>query len=801
MIGCRGAGRFRTPSRAASRGPVRTPSRAARRDPQVRGTWPDLVVELERDPHESVETRSVELSRAPVSGREPSIPRDIRKIQRLRLLGVPLAVVLLAGTAGSVSARSLTPSPIPRNTVIRGTLELEVADAFASDRDVEQSWLRTSDGRRVDLVLPSSALPAPGTRVRVAGGLQSDGSLLVAPGGLRVTATTGARASLAAASADSGIQPMRIAVLLFTLPDARNLGISVADARAVYFTGTPSVAQFYTEVSNGQSAITGDVLGPFQLNGIADQDCQVDDWAAAARAAATASGVDLSTYTNIAYSFPYVASCPWGGMAEVSGVNSYINGLSTGNVGVYTAAHELGHNLGSGHAHTSRCTLDGTAVTIAPDEDCTLDEYGDPFSVMGSGFVRHPDAWERSQEGFFGSDQRQVVQVLASGRYRIPVLEAAGSAGRLFRIHRADGSFLDLEYHQPYGSFDDFGSGSPVVLGVTVRLVGTGPNAQTLLLDATPQTDTFDDAALAPGHSISDPYGGVTVSVVSADATGATIDVPVVDMSRAPGSGPDVTPPLPAVDLSATRDAGGAVRLRWQPSLDDVGVTGYRVTRDGSLLGTTPDPWFSDSAATSDSAHDYAIEAFDAAGNLGQDATIRLVAPDTTPPSTPRGLTATALSETRVRIDWAAAVDDVGVVGYRIHRGSVTRSTTALSWTEIGLAAGHTYRFDVVAVDAAGNASAAGTVTVATLDTHAPGAPRSIKVTKGNATVRASWGAAVDNVGVVRYLVAIDGGRSRATTALYFSAPRPSAGNHTISVRAVDRAGNVGPARRVAFTL
>ena len=58
-------------------------------------------------------------------------------------------------------------------------------------------------------------------------------------------------------------------------------------------------------------------------------------------------------------------------------------------------------------------------------------------------------------------------------------------------------------------------------------------------------------------------------------------------------------------------------------------------------------------------------------------------------------------------LTWTASTDDVGVTGYRVYRGATLLTTTAsLSYTDVDVALG-TYAYTVVAIDAAGNASAA----------------------------------------------------------------------------------------------
>ncbi len=88
---------------------------------------------------------------------------------------------------------------------------------------------------------------------------------------------------------------------------------------------------------------------------------------------------------------------------------------------------------------------------------------------------------------------------------------------------------------------------------------------------------------------------------------------------------------------------------------------------------------------------------------------------DTTPPSTPTALNATAASSTSVQLQWAASTDNVAVAGYRVYRDSSQVATaTTTQYTATGLSPSTSYTFHVVAVDAAGNLSGASTSATAT---------------------------------------------------------------------------------------
>ncbi|GAA2851218.1 PQQ-dependent sugar dehydrogenase [Nonomuraea rubra] len=96
---------------------------------------------------------------------------------------------------------------------------------------------------------------------------------------------------------------------------------------------------------------------------------------------------------------------------------------------------------------------------------------------------------------------------------------------------------------------------------------------------------------------------------------------------------------------------------------------------------------------------------------------------DTQAPSAPAGLAASGTTATATTLSWTAATDNVGVTGYDVLRapgasgGTFAQAGTSAttSFTNTGLTAGTTYRYQVRARDAAGNLSpVSNTVTVTT---------------------------------------------------------------------------------------
>ncbi|MBZ4421687.1 lamin tail domain-containing protein [Myxococcus sp. RHSTA-1-4] len=84
---------------------------------------------------------------------------------------------------------------------------------------------------------------------------------------------------------------------------------------------------------------------------------------------------------------------------------------------------------------------------------------------------------------------------------------------------------------------------------------------------------------------------------------------------------------------------------------------------------------------------------------------------DTTAPSAPANLTATAASSSQLNLAWTASTDNVGVTDYSVYRStnstdfSLVASVTGTSHSDTGLAASTTYWYRVTANDAANNES------------------------------------------------------------------------------------------------
>ncbi|TMH77255.1 MAG: fibronectin type III domain-containing protein, partial [Betaproteobacteria bacterium] len=127
----------------------------------------------------------------------------------------------------------------------------------------------------------------------------------------------------------------------------------------------------------------------------------------------------------------------------------------------------------------------------------------------------------------------------------------------------------------------------------------------------------------------------------------------------------DTTPPTTPTGLTAAAVGLTGANLSWSASTDNVAVTGYIVRRNGVQVATPTTTSFADTGLSAATTYSYTVAARDAAGNLSPDSAsvsvTTAIATDTTPPTTPTGLTAAAAGSTGANLSWSASTDNVGV--------------------------------------------------------------------------------------------------------------------------------------------
>lgn len=196
------------------------------------------------------------------------------------------------------------------------------------------------------------------------------------------------------------------------------------------------------------------------------------------------------------------------------------------------------------------------------------------------------------------------------------------------------------------------------------------------------------------------------------------------------GGGADTTPPSVPGAFAVAGVTATEVSLTWNASSDNTGVAGYRVRRDGAVIATATQALYTDAGRSPATAYLYEVEAFDAAGNTSPRASVAATTlADLQAPSSPGDLRATP-GWSRIELVWSAAADDTGVQEYRVRRDGVEVAVTGgLSYADEGLAGSVEHVYQVLALDAAGNASVPAVVAAAPLS----GMSASFRVNVGSA--------------------------------------------------------------------
>jgi hypothetical protein len=621
------------------------------------------------------------------------------------------SLLLLAGLALAA------PTTAGATSSYTGKLEIRHSDDFRHHRSATRYTL-VRGRHRTRLAVARAPRIGSGSAVVVKG--RRAGSVVV--GAVRPL-----HALLRAATTSIG--PHKTAVILVK-PVGATAPWTPDYVRERIFTDSDSTNAFYQEDSYGRVSLVGkdrtdgDVYGWYDVTGVST--CNVDAIAQNGQLAAQADGFSEAGYQHIIYAFPYQSSCGnWAGLGELPGTRSWMNGY----IEPWVVAHELGHNMGLHHASSYTCTdAGGAPAAIGPN--CTAQEYGDLYDVMGDD-AWHNNAWHLRQIGFL--DASNVQNVTANGTYTINSTASHGGT-QLLRIRRPNSSlYYDLSLRSASGVFDTFAPSDPVVQGVSIH---TDPDpstvTQSLVIDTTPGSpDGFEDAALTPGRTFTD--GDISVTTVSVVAGVATVQV---NVTAAPPPPADTTPPSAPSSLVATT-AADRVGLSWTAATDDVGVAGYRLFRDGSLVKATTDTSWTDTAVTAGVTYSYRVEAYDAAGNSASSALVSATVPSPPPP--------------------------------------------------------------VVQPPVTDNPPSTATVTLPPVDHSAPGvaivSPGRHAHLRRRATVRA---LAADNSSVVRSELWIDGKLRRRVSGgridWRWSLRRVRRGIHRVTVRAIDDAGNAGRA-------
>ena len=184
-------------------------------------------------------------------------------------------------------------------------------------------------------------------------------------------------------------------------------------------------------------------------------------------------------------------------------------------------------------------------------------------------------------------------------------------------------------------------AGPPPPPSAPTALTATGITDSTVNLSWTAPvgTQTVDHYVVLRGGTPVNQTGGTTYtdralqattgysySVVAVDARGGT-SPPSSAVSVTTTAAPDRTAPSAPGSVTAQVSGLGQVSLSWTSSTDNVGVTGYRLSRSGTSLGTQTGVGYTDSRLSPGTTYDYTVTALDAAGNVSTPSTASVKTP------------------------------------------------------------------------------------------------------------------------------------------------------------------------------
>lgn len=258
------------------------------------------------------------------------------------------------------------------------------------------------------------------------------------------------------------------------------------------------------------------------------------------------------------------------------------------------------------------------------------------------------------------------------------------------------------------------------------------------------------------------------------------------------------TPTVPAVGTRTVT----SVAFSWTAPTDNVGVTGYKVYRNGTLInGNVSTTNFTDSGLAPNTNYTYTVAAFDAVNNLSAQSSglVTSTLPDTSAPGVPTLLTVGTRTVNSIAFTWTASTDNVAVTGYNVLRNGVKVGiSTATSYTDTGLTPNTNYSYTVSAYDAVPNtssvSSALATSTLA--DTSAPSVPTGLtSPSQTTNSISLSWTASTDNVGVLGYNIFRNGVKvGNSTTSSYTDVGLTQTTSYSYTISAYDSVLNTSTA-------
>lgn len=210
--------------------------------------------------------------------------------------------------------------------------------------------------------------------------------------------------------------------------------------------------------------------------------------------------------------------------------------------------------------------------------------------------------------------------------------------------------------------------------GSELRIEGTALASRDITVDGVVMARSDGSGEFRVQRDPYTPPADCTVDVNDGSATATSVRLSGCTVTQPPPSADTTAPTVPTNLIATLTD--DSVSLTWTASTDDVGVAGYRVSRNGTTLaGTVTGTTFTDPGLAA-GTYTYTVVAVDSAGNVSSPSNSDSVTvaaaedppPDTTPPTVPANFTLALRGYDNTELAWDVSTDDTAVAGYRVIR-------------------------------------------------------------------------------------------------------------------------------------